>query len=297
VDVDPAHHGSCVTSRARAYVETMPSKAVSSWSLHRTLGSFMANDPVCPVRVPKEPEPSPGLPLLELPAELHRRGYDTVQICHFHFPTRDQGYLAELQAALADAEVELDALLVDDGDLTHPSDADDHEAWISGWLDDAATLGANRTRVIAGRQEPSPARLAESSRRLSRLAATHSDLRVVTENWLSLLPTAADVHAVLDPTEGAVGLLIDLGNWTGSDKYDQLALVAPMAETCHAKCRFDQSGPDADDFRRSLQVLADAGFAGPLALIYDGPDDAEWAALEQEHTIVGTVFADEESAA
>jgi len=34
---------------------------------------------------------------------LRSRGYDTVQICHFHLPTRDQRYLAELRSALDDA--------------------------------------------------------------------------------------------------------------------------------------------------------------------------------------------------
>lgn len=269
--------------------------AVSTWSLHRTLGSFYAADHA-PSHEPRPPlapgsAPSSGLPLLELPAELHRRGYDVVQICHFHLPSRAPTYLAELRAALSEAEVQLDAVLVDDGDLTHPSLADEDEAWIAGWLDDAVSLGARRARVIAGKSSPAPERLADSGRRLARLAAGHPDVRVVTENWHALLPTAADVHAVLDAAEGAAGLLVDLGNWRGADKYDQLASVAPRAETCHAKCHFTAEGPDALDFSTTLQLLVDAGYTGPLALIYDGADDDEWAALEQEKAIVDSVIS------
>jgi hypothetical protein len=51
-----------------------------------------------------------------------------------------------------------------------------------------------------------------------------------------------------------------------------------------------ESGPDREDFRRSLQVLADAGFEGPLALVYDGPDDDEWTCLDIEYGIVTEVF-------
>lgn len=267
------------------------SKAVSTWSLHRTLGSFRSHDPVSADRSAARPSaPSSGLPLLELPAELRRHGYDTVQICHFHLPTREAGYLAELRSALQDASVRLDAVLVDDGDLTHPANADEHQAWISGWLDDALALGADRGRVIAGRSTPTPEASAESARRLGRLATDHPDIRVVTENWMELLPTAADVHAVLRPNEGAVGFLIDLGNWKGADKYHELAAVAPLAETCHAKCHWQADGPDAEDFTRSLQQLREADYTGPLALIYDGPGDDEWTALEREDEIARGIF-------
>lgn len=261
--------------------------ALSTWSLHRTLGAYYTDVPSSErddVAEPRWGEPS--LSLLELPAELARRGYDTVQICHFHLPSRDAAYLTLLRQSLEDAGIGLDALLVDDGDLTHPSDADAHEAWISGWLDVAVALGAHKARLVAGQQVPTAERLTESATRLVRLARTHPGVRVVTENWMELLPTAADVHTLLQQTDGEVGFLIDLGNWTGEAKYAELASVAPLAETCHAKCAFTADGPDADDFAQCLDVLAEAGYTGPLALIYDGPDDDEWAALETEQAIV-----------
>lgn len=262
-------------------------KAVSSWSLHRTLGSYHSGDAPgsgAPVA------PGGGLPLLELPAQLRAHGYDTAQICHFHLPTRDASYLAELGSAFADAGVTLDAVLVDDGDLTDPTDADTHQAWISGWLDDAAALGANRARVIAGKQTPTPERLAESGRRLGELADAHPDVRVVTENWFALTPGAAEVTAVLDAADGKIGFLIDLGNWTGPGKYHELANVAGKAETCHAKCHFTDGTPDSDDYAKSLQTLRDVNYAGPLALIYDGKSEDEWDCLEREFDITRRVF-------
>ncbi|HEY8789035.1 MAG TPA: TIM barrel protein [Actinopolymorphaceae bacterium] len=269
----------------------MVTKAVSTWSLHRSLGSFWADDPVTADRsAASASEPTSGMALIDLPAELRRRDFDVLQICHFHLPTRDPGYLAELRAALADARIELDAVLVDDGDLTHPTDADDHEAWIAGWLEDSVALGAHRARVIAGKSAPTPERLNASSQRLARLAREHPDVRVVTENWLQLMPTAADVHAVLEPTEGSVGFLIDLGNWTGADKYAELESVAPLAETCHAKGHFDNGEPNAPDFERSLQTLRDCDYDGPLALIYDSSGGDEWGSLEREHAITNAVF-------
>lgn len=271
----------------------MGTRAVSSWSLHRTLGQFAAEDSGAhggPFM--DAPETAGGLDLLELPAALREHGYDTLQLVHFHLPSRDPAYLRELRSALAEAGVTLDALLIDDGDLAGP-DADAAEAWIGAWLETAITLGARRARVAAGKAEPSPGTVRASAARLSRLAAGHPGIRVVTENWRTMLPDAGAVLALLEETGDAVGLLIDLGNWRGDDKYAQLARIAPLAETCHAKCRFTDAGPDREDFRASLWVLADAGYAGPLALIYDGPDDDEWACLDVEHEIVNEVFGEE----
>lgn len=268
----------------------MTRKAVSSWSLHRTLGRFSGEASAFGGGRFIDAPPAPGgLPLLELPTALREHGYDTLQLVHFHLPSRDPAYLAELRAALDDAGIALDALLVDDGDLTGP-DPDAAEGWIGGWLDVAVALGARRARVIAGKASPTPARLRASATRLRRLAARHGNLRLVTENWLRLLPDAATVLTLLEETGDEVGLLIDLGNWSGPGKYDDLARIAPLAETCHAKCRFAEDGPDAEDYRRSLGVLKDAGFDGPLALIYDGPDDEEWACLDIEYSIVTDVF-------
>ena len=88
------------------------------------------------------------------------------------------------------------------------------------------------------------------------------------------------------------------GSWStwvtgaGRTKYAQLALVAERAETCQAKCRTDADGNlQADDYRAALQVLRDAEYAGPLALVYDGSDPDEWAKLEEEYALVCNVFA------
>ncbi|GAB3427615.1 sugar phosphate isomerase/epimerase family protein [Flindersiella endophytica] len=264
-------------------------KAVSTWSLHRTLGSYVAPDSLVRMSIPQGA--GDGLPLLELPAELARHGFDTVQIVHFHLPSREPAYLDELRSALKSADVTLDALLVDDGDLTDATDAAGQEAWISDWVAVAEHLGARRARVIAGRSAPSPETLEAAATGLLRLARRHSSMRIVTENWLELLPDAASTQDLFARTGDEVGFLIDLGNWKGETKYDELAAVAARAETCHAKAHHSAAdGLDAGDYRRTLSVLREAGFDGPLALVYDGSDTDEWRWLDAEHAIVGEIF-------
>ena len=161
---------------------------------------------------------------------------------------------------------------------------------MSHWLHVAAALGATRARLMAGRGDPTPDLIQECAGRLVRLASAHPGVRIVIENWSGLMRDAQSVQAVVKATDGAVGLLIDLGNWRGPHKYEELARIAPLAESCHAKCRFTGAVPDAEDFRRSLQVLKDAGYDGSLTLIYDGSDDDEWAKLELEHELCSGVF-------
>jgi sugar phosphate isomerase/epimerase len=253
--------------------------AVHAWSLDRTLGRFRAG---------ATGEVS-GLPLFELPAALRSHGYGTVQLCHFHLAHRDAAYLGELRAALEESDVVLDALLVDDGDLTHPTDGEQQEAWISSFLGDAEVLGARRIRVVAGKTRTDTAQQ-DSSAALGRIAARAGDLRVVTENWMDVTRNAADVQAILEPLDGAVGLLVDLGNWVGPDKYADLAAVTPYAETCHAKAHWGRDGIEEDDYRRSLTTILDAGYSGPLALVYDAADDDEWAGLAVQRAVVEDVL-------
>ena len=74
----------------------------------------------------------------------------------------------------------LQTLLIDDGDITDPVNRRRDIAWIGRWIDVAASLGAERARVIAGKQKPSPevldvavAGLAELGRRgASRASAS-----------------------------------------------------------------------------------------------------------------------------
>jgi sugar phosphate isomerase/epimerase len=267
---------------------THPTKAVHSWALHRTLGSFVAARAMPMGGLPAGG--GGGLALLDLPAELARRGYGAFQLAHFYLPSTDPAYLTELKAALAGANVQLECFLIDDGDPTDATGSAPGEDWISGWLDVAAALGAPRARVVAGKSEPTPLRLDASASVLRRLADRHPELRVVTENWHALLPNADAVIALLERTENRVGFLIDLGNWRGPSKYDDLARVAHLAETCQAKVRVTDAGLDVEDYRRSLSVLRDGGYRGPLAMVYDGPDPDEWGHLEQAYAVVTDVF-------
>lgn len=259
--------------------------STSTWSLHRALGLTYPDAPGQPNMGAAETYGKGTMTLLETPTRVAAAGIHTLEICHFHIPSRDAGYLNELRGELDSAGVELFSLLIDDGDITHPQDGGRDLAWIAGWIDTAGKLGAKRVRVIAGKSQPSDDTLQRSRAGLAHLAECGKDagLRVMTENWFGLLSRPEYVRRLLEAVD--IGLCADFGNWGGTTKYDDLAAIFPLAESCHAKCSFT---PDAnrEDYIRCLDLTRAAGFSGPYTLIYDGPSDDEWAGLAVEHEMV-----------
>jgi sugar phosphate isomerase/epimerase len=237
-----------------------------------------------------EPNSDAARALLALPAQLAAFDIHTLELCHFHVRSTNAAYLAALRAALADAGVTLHCLLIDAGDLTHAEHAARDEAWIAGWIDVAGALGAKTARVIAGMAEPTPAAIAQSAAALARLAdrAASRGVRVVIENFFATAGTPDAVRALLAKSGRDIGFKLDFGNWRGPGKYDDLAQLAPLAESVHAKASFRAAyEPDADDYARCLRMMRDANFTGPCTLIYDdaaGPD--EWRGLGVERALV-----------
>ena len=266
-----------------------PRLSVSTWSLHRQLGSPDFYGPEEGKQIPVTSHGKGEIPLLELPAQIAEFGINTLELCHFHIPSLDKGYLNELRGALHAANVELFSLLIDHGDITHPEHADRDLVWISEWIEIAGILGATCARAIAGKAAPSTDALEMSRNGLQTLAkrAEENGVRLMTENWFSILSTPENVLTLLDHLEGEVGFCLDFGNWEGETKYADLEAIAPRAESCHTKAHFPAPGDiDRDDYVRCLDLTRDAGFAGPHTLIYDGPGDNEWEGLTIEREVV-----------
>jgi sugar phosphate isomerase/epimerase len=180
-------------------------------------------------------------------------------------------------------------LLIDAGDITDSVHGARDTKWIADWIETANALGAENARIIAGKQPPSKEALNRAVLALRELEEgnTGSPVRLVTENWHALLPSAAEVNELLDRLEGRIGLLMDFGNWTGSDKYDQLAAIAGRAGLCHAKASFIDGDLDAADYGRCIDLAEGAGYTGPYTLIFDSEVPVnEWDGLAIERDFI-----------
>ena len=167
--------------------------AVSSWSLHRTLGRTYPYGPGRSDYVACETPYGEGTcELLDVPAQLKANSINRLEICSFHLPSLSESYFNELRGALNDAGVTLQTLLIEDGDPSNYVTAQRDVEWMLKWVHIAEKLGAERARVIAGKQRPNEVTLASCIKTLDWLHA-HTDgvnVRIVTENWFSLLASS-----------------------------------------------------------------------------------------------------------
>lgn len=262
--------------------------SVSTWSLHRELGDPALYGPDLGKAVPSSGYDHGRLSLLELPQAIADFGIKTLEIVHFHLPSRDKGYLSELRTAVEAADVELFSLLIDAGDISHPLEGARDKDWIADWLELANSLGSRSARVIAGKQEPSRESIQQSIRHLKELAEKAEDLglRLMTENWLTLANSPEVVTELMEGLGGRLGLCFDFGNWQGAHKYQELEAIAHYAESCHTKGFFHDGVLDKEDYVRCLEITKAAGFAGPYTLIFDSDRPGEWEGLEAEMQVV-----------
>lgn len=255
--------------------------SVSTWSLHHHLGAPPISGPQ------SEIAPFETQKLLALPAQIAAFGIGTLEICHFHLPSRDAVFLAEMRSELERNGIELWAFLIDDGDLNDAQNAARDAKWMASWLPIASQLGAKNARVIAGKGAPTPENQAQSIAALQDLAgqAEALGLRLLTENWFDMTATPAATLQILDALDGKLGLMMDFGNWKGDEKYADLAQIAPHAESCHTKAAFHNGQIEREDYVKCLEITKAANFAGPYTLIYDS-GGGEWGGLERERGVV-----------
>lgn len=263
--------------------------AVSTWSLHRLLGTIYPHDLTTNEIGPMHERYGEGeTSLLGLPSILANHGYHRLEIVSFHLRSRDPVYLGELRDQLRVTNVRLQTLLIDAGDISHPEHGGRDARWIAGWIEVANELGADHARIIAGKQKPTPETLQRSAKALGMLADMNagSPVRLVTENWFDLLASPEQVHWLLDQLDGRVGLLADFGNWHGPDKYEHLQSIFARAQLCHAKARFIDGDLDEADYGQCIAAAEAADYRGPYTLIYDNDQPNEWTGLAMERDFV-----------
>jgi sugar phosphate isomerase/epimerase len=215
-----------------------------------------------------------------------------MELCHFHVADRSDAYLEKLKAAREAAGVELWNFLIDDGDIAHPETGARDRDWVNTQLHIAAKLGARCVRIIAGKQAPTEENLARSAAHLQTLVmeAYVLGVRVMTENWFELLPQPAEVYDLNGRLNDAMGLCFDFGNWNGADKYERLRKIAPLADSCHAKCNFINGQPDEVDYRACLEITRAAGFSGPYTLVHGEPGRV-WESLATQKALLEPYLA------
>ena len=291
--------------------------AVSTWSLHEQLGPRrLTRRDADGVKRPYEIPHPQRISLLDFLAQVRPRlDLDQVELCAFHLPSREPAYLEQLEATLREHRLSVLSMPIDAGNISvaDPAWRADDLAEIEGWIDLAADLGARYVRANASSyvaQEPlAPLDVTIGSyRRLADRANGHG-MTMTIENHGGL---TADPDTIVRIVEGVgpdrLKVCLDTANFapvmghqmsptppSGVDPeplYEGLARIAPYAGIVHAKTVwFDRDGNHlVYDPQRTLRIVRDAGFDGPLSIEYGGGVD-EWNGALRTRRIVEEVFA------
>lgn len=267
--------------------------SISTWSLHRILGPLRwtvwdAESSSHQTQLHEQPQ---ILTLLELPAEAASRGYQAIEVCHFHFPSTEPDYLEQLRSSFNAAGIQFDTLLLDYGDLTTIDKARKLAdiSFIRQWIDIASLSGAKQIRVIAGEASPTDADAIQASAsalaELAQYGATKG-VHVITENFKALTSTSDSSLKLLAQAGPQVGFITDFGNYHGEGKIEEIGATAPLSLSVHAKPTFDAAGfPDKEELISYLNKVQEVGYDGAYVLIYDGPGDM-WEGLDRIKAIV-----------
>lgn len=266
----------------------MPHLSLTTWSLHRELGPLRwtfwdENEKTHKTNIEQQPE---NTTLLDLPSMLAKQQFQSLEVCHFHFPSVENDYLLKLKHSFEKAGVHFHCLLVDYGDI---SSADESRRiadieFIKKWVDIASIVGAKSIRVIAGEAAPTDKEALERSKAsLKELIeyALPKQVRIVTENFKALSSTKENCIELLMESELKMGLTVDFGNFNREVKYDSIKVLMPFAESIHAKANYDQNGIiDEAELRQALDIVAETDYNGPITLVYDGPGNL-WDGIQK----------------
>ncbi|CAM3924004.1 TIM barrel protein [Cohnella lubricantis] len=270
--------------------------SISSWSLHRCLGPLrwtVWDNEAQNQRMEEESQPA-MFELLELPKLAREHGLSYLELCHFHFPSRDESYLRELRQAFDDTGVSFHTMLVDYGDISSPDPvrraSDIH--YLKGWIEAAAVAGASAVRIVAGEQSgDDPHAIARSADALRELRqyASGAGVEVVTENFREL--TGSSVHnwsQVVERAGAADGFrtIVDFGNLPPQEKEQGVRYGAPRAHSIHAKPSYAADGTLlAEAFLAQLRIAEQLKCEAPVSIIFDRDGDM-WEGIERIKRVI-----------
>jgi sugar phosphate isomerase/epimerase len=234
-----------------------------------------------------------SLTLLEFPRLAREEfGVGTIELVSTFFESQSAKYLNQLREEIAQQRLRVANIAVDTGTLAAADPAarrTDLEA-IAQWFHVARAVGAEAIRVNTGQAEPGDTaalrRVIDGYRELAE-HAERSQVRLLIENHGGVSSDPRHIAEILDGVPSRwFGTCPDVNNFVGDTWEEGMRVMAPRAVAVHVKNHgYDRSGvqsftgrdgaPRRFDLKRSLAILKEAGYAGPLNFEYNHVEEDE----------------------
>jgi sugar phosphate isomerase/epimerase len=229
--------------------------------------------------------------LLELPDACAALGVTTVELVSTFFASQDAKYLNQLRLALTERGLHVQNIAVDMGDIATTDEAARRTSIeaLKQWFHVARAVGSEAIRVNSGEASPSDSaaidRICQGYRELAEEAA-HTGVYLLIENHGGASADPKNIETFLSRVDSPwFRACPDTANFVGDTWEEGMQIMAPHAFTCHVKV-YTQNADGVQrwtardgtvrtyDLRRSLTILKEAGYQGPLC-IEAGPSESE----------------------
>jgi len=230
------------------------------------------------------------LTLLEFPAVCASHGVKVVELCSLFFENQDAKYLNELRTRLEDNGLSVRSMAVDMGNIAGADPAvrrTDVEA-LKQWFYTAAAVSSEAIRINTGHADDDGAmdRVIEGYQELVQVGE-QAGVKLLIENHGGVSSTSDNLERILAAVDSAgFATCPDTGNFPEGDWEAGMRVLAPRAFSCHVKVwNYSEDGvqswKDRDgrergyDLKKSLAIVRDAGYSGPLCIEKGASDTTE----------------------
>ncbi len=221
------------------------------------------------------------LTLLEFPAVCASYGVKTVELCSRFFENQDASYLNQLRRNLEDSGLHTHNIAVDMGNIAGIDPAvrrTDIEA-LKQWFYTASALNCKAIRINTGHanDEDAIVRVIEAYQELAAVGE-QAGVKLLIENHGGVSSSPENLARILEGVDTPwFATCPDTGNFPAGDWEAGMRILAPRAFSCHIKVyNYSEDGIQSwedgngnrreSDLKKSLQILRDAGYTGPLCV-------------------------------
>lgn len=206
---------------------------------------------------------------------------DAVELTAYYFPkTVTADYLAGLKRRCHVTGLDISGGAIGNNFTVDPGPAlEKQHAYVKGWIDHYAALGAPVIRVFAGRPPKGVSEDEAVARAIKNLRvacdyAAQKGVFLAIENHDYLVDLDRLVKVVAEIDSPWFGVNFDSGNVRAEDPYAALGKIAPYAVNAQIKVEMPVGGKkQPTDLPRVIGILRDAGYSGYIVLEYEARED------------------------
>ncbi len=213
-----------------------------------------------------------------------RLGADGVELTFYYFsnyPQRcEDEFLYQIKRKAFLAGLEINGTAVgNDFCVAEPDQLVEEIRRVKTWIECASKLGSPEMRVFGGTvpKGGEEKECVEQAVKAFQECCQHGEkygVMLALENHGGICTTAQQVIRIIQGVDSEwMGANLDTGNFVSEDPYQEIALLAPYALTCHVKVKVNRKTGERVDMTQVVEILRKANYKGYLPIEYEEEED------------------------